>query len=239
MCLQMPRKPQKMENNTPMTTLSVNEWKSSDVAVWLDKIGFQVYVDLFCEQHRIDGKALLTLSEQDLRMPPLEVNVLGDIKRLMIEIRKLQSKNQSAVEELGFSASMSSLRLLNSYGRVARRHNSSVSTISDYDDYMDPHMYSHKLKPEYIKLFISFTYMVLVFWCTAFTMVVAHDRVPDMQKYPPLPDLFLDNMPYVPWAFDMCEMTALCLGTITIVVLIFHKHRWENVFKMFNVKLTS
>ncbi|KAK2173725.1 hypothetical protein NP493_851g00026 [Ridgeia piscesae] len=226
----MPRKPQKTENNT---TLSVNDWTSSDVAVWLNKIGFQVYVDLFCDQHRIDGKALLTLSEQDLRMPPLEVNILGDIKRLMIEIRKLQSKNQSAIEDLGFSASMSSLRLLNSYGRVPRRHNSSVSTISDYDDYMDPHMYSHKLKPEYIKLFISFTYMVLVFWCTAFTMVVAHDRVPDMQKYPPLPDLFLDNMPYVPWAFDMCEMTALCLGTITIVVLIFHKHRFIIMRRLF------
>ena len=210
----------------------VNEWKSDDVEVWLNENGFQVYADQFCRQHRIDGKALLTLSEQDLRMPPLQVEVLGDIKRMMIEIRKLQLTNQSAMEELGYRSKSGTMVATSrpgpfkSYSRAPRRHNSSISTTSDYDDYVDsPEMYSHRLRPEYTKLLISFTYMLFVFWCTAFTMVLAHDRVPDMQKYPPLPDLFLDNMPYVSWAFNMCEMTAICLATITLVMLFFHKHR--------------
>lgn len=49
-----------------------------------------------------------------------------------------------------------------------------------------------------------------------------------MKKYPPLPDIVLDNLPYIPWAFEMCEMTGLVLSSIMICVLFFHKHRFVN-----------
>lgn len=72
---------------------------------------------------------------------------------------------------------------------------------------------------------MSCLYSFFVFALTSFTMVLVNDRVPDMQRWPPLPDLFLDLLPYMPWAFDMCEVTALVLGLILLIILIFHKHR--------------
>ncbi len=47
--------------------------------------------------------------------------------------------------------------------------------------------------------FLSITYFVVVAIITSLVMVTVHDRVPDMQKYPPLPDIFLDNVPLIPW----------------------------------------
>lgn len=56
-------------------------------------------------------------------------------------------------------------------------------------------------------------------------MVVVHERVPDMKRYPPLPDIFLDNVPHIPWAFHMCELTGTLLFSIWLCVLILHKNR--------------
>lgn len=76
------------------------------------------------------------------------------------------------------------------------------------------------------KTLIAMAYVFVVTWITAFVMVIVHDRVPDMKRYPPLPDIFLDNVPYIPWAFHMCEWTGTLLLLIWICVLVFHKHRF-------------
>ncbi len=73
---------------------------------------------------------------------------------------------------------------------------------------------------------LALGYLFVVTWITSFVMVIVHDRVPDMKRYPPLPDIFLDNVPYIPWAFHMCEWTATVLVIIWTTVLIFHKYRY-------------
>ncbi|XP_054734296.1 ceramide phosphoethanolamine synthase isoform X2 [Anastrepha obliqua] len=81
------------------------------------------------------------------------------------------------------------------------------------------------IPPELFKTAISLGYSFLVTWITSFVMVIVHERVPDMKRYPPLPDIFLDNVPHIPWAFHMCEITGTLLFTIWCCVCIFHKYR--------------
>uniref|UniRef100_A0A1I8PT36 Sphingomyelin synthase-like domain-containing protein n=1 Tax=Stomoxys calcitrans TaxID=35570 RepID=A0A1I8PT36_STOCA len=84
---------------------------------------------------------------------------------------------------------------------------------------------SANIPPEFFKTAISLGYSFLVTWITSFVMVIVHERVPDMKRYPPLPDIFLDNVPHIPWAFHMCEITGTLLFSIWACVCIFHKCR--------------
>ncbi|XP_065361654.1 ceramide phosphoethanolamine synthase [Calliphora vicina] len=84
---------------------------------------------------------------------------------------------------------------------------------------------SANIPPEFFKTSISLGYSFVVTWITSFVMVIVHERVPDMKRYPPLPDIFLDNVPHIPWAFHMCEITGTLLFSIWACVCIFHKYR--------------
>ena len=238
--------------------MAVSEWTTQQVGKWLKDNNFREYVNLFCKDHKIDGAALLNLTEQDLREPPLEISVLGDIKRLGLAIRKLQIENakgnnvtitnhlmiQSKHESFQSSddsfRSASSSRHQESYARNSSRVDSlssEYSAISDDDDDDDKtSLTSYEsrdvnvptkvvLQPEYIKLVLSCMYMFLVFLLTAFVMVIVNDRVPDMNKWPPLPDIILDNVPYIPWAFNMCEVSAISMVIVLSITLVLHKHR--------------
>ena len=92
-----------------------------------------------------------------------------------------------------------------------------------------------QFKPEAWKALIAMLYFFAVTWLTAIVMVIVHDRVPDMQTFPPLPDIFLDNVPLIPGAFTMCELCGLILFMLTALLLIFHKHRFILIRRMFSL----
>lgn len=205
------------------------EWSSDDVGEWLEENGFEDYVDLFCKKHRIDGAVLLTLTESDLRNPPLQISILGDLKHLMMCINKLQKQNKAAVKQLEVGNGL--LSVPHVYGR---RRQTSVAS----DDSHDGALYSKHLNPEIWKTFLSFFYVFFVFLITSCVMVIVHDRVPDMKKYPPLPDIVLDNVPFMPWAFEVSEVIAVFLGIIWVLILFFHKHRFILMRRMFSLSGT-
>nr|XP_033797023.1 sphingomyelin synthase-related protein 1 isoform X2 [Geotrypetes seraphini] len=187
--------------------LCIRRWTTKHVAKWLKEEGFSDYVDVLCNRHRLDGITLLTLTEYDLRSPPLEIKILGDIKRLMLSIRKLQKQHIDILEDLGFSSDGPICAILpsTSSNLGADRHcNGELSR--DYDSLgkdlpADQYQYlngknkylTRRLDPEYWKTVLSCIYVFLVFGLTSFVMVIVHERVPDMHTYPPLPDIFLDR----------------------------------------------
>ena len=195
--------------------MDVSKWTCQDVCKWLQTIEFgKDYEETFLN-HKIDGVVLLSLTESDLRNQPLCMKVLGDIKKLWMAINTLQNETAAAI-----SLKASEVR----NGRLDSQ--TSECSISEEELSFDS-INNQKLRPEYLKLFLSFIYMSLVLLLTAYVMVIVHDRVPDMTKYPPLPDLVLDNVPHIPWAFKMCEITILILMSTFILNLFFHKHRYS------------
>lgn len=89
-----------MSDNGRVYDKAVLDWSPDDVGHWLRDNGFARYVDLLCMQHQIDGAALLATTESDLKQSPIEIKVLGDVKRLCIRIRKLQMENRDAMRDL-------------------------------------------------------------------------------------------------------------------------------------------
>jgi hypothetical protein len=222
-----------------MATSNVKDWAIPDVEKWLKKNGFPTYVHLLCKTHRIDGKALLLLTEADLKQ---EIVVLGDVKHMMIGIRQLQKQNYQAYSELssnGISPGQLKKSIMpNKFtNRPRLAHYDSVDSVGDIPDAFQQSeeldvdigtgggVLSKLLDAELWKVVLSFIYVFCVFLLTSFVMVIVHDRVPDMNKYPPLPDIFLDNIPLIPWAFEACEGIAVILCAIWIVILVFHRHR--------------
>uniref|UniRef100_A0A3B4ZM74 Sphingomyelin synthase-related protein 1 n=1 Tax=Stegastes partitus TaxID=144197 RepID=A0A3B4ZM74_9TELE len=193
---------------------SVTAWSCKQVAQWLQEEGFEQYVELLCTQHRLDGPSLLALTEADLRGPPLGLTVLGDIKRLTIALRRLQRQNQAQLEELGLRPS-DSLPAGLSLAAVCHTHTNGRCR---------QHL-AGRLDPEVWKTVLSSVYVFFVFGFTSFVMVIVHERVPDMRTYPPLPDIFLDSVPRIPWAFAMAEACGLILCYMFLLILLLHKHR--------------
>lgn len=52
-------------------------WTSDHVKEWLNAHDHSKFCFLLCEQHAIDGRALLLLTESDLRSPSLGIQVLS------------------------------------------------------------------------------------------------------------------------------------------------------------------
>lgn len=235
---------------------SVLHWTIGDVRNWLTELGMARYVKVFCEQHKIDGPALLMIQEQDLRQQPLQLEVLGDIKKLVYHIASLKYSLVYPDAKTRYCLNPEQVRAEReqSQSPVKWSNNRHISSSDESSSGLDPpnrlpglaspsdgfqsscsqcksvrglkSNIASNPPPERWKLCIAALYVLFVSWLTAVTMTIVHDRVPDMNKYPPLPDIILDNVPHISWAFEMAEISGMTLLTIWLLVIIFHKHRF-------------
>ncbi|KAH8338239.1 hypothetical protein KR074_006219 [Drosophila pseudoananassae] len=223
----------------PVDPLKAAHWLLKDVIQWASQTEHLSRNLLEClRTEAIDGEVLLSLTEDDIREFRYKLGyklTFGELKKFWLAVLKLQLliKN-SAVDSvmLGIESHVGhSMNYVPVPGSVVGPPSSTCpcpqpdcpSYVSDCDTYLRAG--GRYIAPEYFKTAMSLAYSFVVTWITSFVMVIVHERVPDMKRYPPLPDIFLDNVPHIPWAFNMCEITGSLLFTIWLVVLIFHKYR--------------
>ncbi|EDW29720.1 GL14970 [Drosophila persimilis] len=190
------------------------QWGLDDVVSWANGEHFSRVLSDCLRAESIDGPVLLSLTESDIRELRYGLDyklAFGELKKFWLAVCKLQqlvkvSGRSKSLAQVGGQQEVhcpSDGSRCERHGRMARTH----------------------IPPEYSKTALSLGYSFVVTWIASFVMVIVHEHVPDMERYPPLPDIFLDNLPHIPWAFDMCEITGSVLFTLWVLVLIFHKHR--------------
>lgn len=231
------------DNLSNISSASVLNWSIEDTKIWLQTEGFNKdTIKFLCDDNELNGKCLLALNEKDFTILPLNQLTLRDRKCLYISCKLLQRDNQALLIELGLVEHPQPPSSIATFSQQLNNRPNEYYTNSEYyceeQQRITPPISEDgtrvpRLPPEKTKAFLSFCYVVVVTWITAFVMVIVHDRVPDMKKYPPLPDIFLDNVPHIPWAFDMCEVTGTFLFTIWLIVLVFHKHRLEKNYEIY------
>jgi hypothetical protein len=229
----------------------IEEWSTSDVYQWLIDNGFKHIADEIAYNQKVDGSALLLITEDDLRQPPLSLTCLGDIKRLGKAIQQLKTyETDLSVPNTSFPALNGSFDdssiLKDDPNVVSQRSITQLTSQTSSNglktfklitrEELIKHIESRDTKTKsLLKLALAFVYCSLSLLITAFVMVFVHDRVPDMKTYPPLPDLVLDNIPLIPWAFEVCEMIAVAMAMIWLTILFFHKERIVVMRRMFSL----
>ncbi|KAF6771816.1 hypothetical protein AHF37_09516 [Paragonimus kellicotti] len=200
------------------------------------------------EMHAIDGLSFCLLTEQDLR--EMHISSVSQRKRLIFlaaswrrAVERSFHNQLSPLSDLFNDINCDRLTAKCTYPTTSdgllsslldcSEYNCNVASgdsadlvctreSSDYDklpyDPVEPH-------PHMWKVFVSALYAFIVAGITAFVMVIAHERLPDMSKYPPLPDLLLDNLPHITWAFKAAEWVGVLLMFMWIIILFFHRYR--------------
>lgn len=83
------------------------------------------------------------------------------------------------------------------------------------------------------KTFIAFLFLVINFILTTASLALVHERVPDRDKYGPLPDVVLDHITAVDWGLSVSEVLIVICTNTAMLVLVFHRHRFIVMRRLF------
>ncbi|KAJ8403674.1 hypothetical protein AAFF_G00350000 [Aldrovandia affinis] len=95
----------------------------------------------------------------------------------------------------------------------------------DYIKITIPSSKSNRLPLEWWKTGVAFIYSLFNLILTTVVITVVHERVPDKEISPPLPDKFFDYIDRVSWAFTVAEINGMVLVGLWFVQWLFLKYR--------------
>ncbi|TNN14985.1 Sphingomyelin synthase-related 1 [Schistosoma japonicum] len=217
-------------------TISVQA-NSHDVAKYLQYHGISnSIIDIFTK-NTIDGLSFCLLTEKDLyEMDIKEISVRKRIMYLCYFWRQHIEKHNYGEFIFSRISSENSVidllyqhktKLYNEEQDLCRINgNDNIDCIADSTFVSDSDYGIDEDNTNTWKLLTSFLYFLLSTCVTAFVIVLVHERLPLTSKYPPLPDIFLDNFPHISWGFIAAEIVIIVLFMIWSTILLLHKYRW-------------
>ncbi|ODN03753.1 Phosphatidylcholine:ceramide cholinephosphotransferase 2 [Orchesella cincta] len=76
------------------------------------------------------------------------------------------------------------------------------------------------------KTVVAFALMAVGFICNSISIFLTHQKIPDRNLHPPLPDIALDNITKKRWLNDLSDIIVIICTLTSAVLIISHKHRW-------------
>lgn len=210
---------------------------SLDVAKFLKNHGISdSIIDIFTK-NTIDGLSFCLLTEKDLC--EMDIKEVGVRKRIMYLCcfwrHQIENHNYGEYTFPRLPSENSVVDLLcchnpkldNMEQDVSRLNgNDNVECIADSTFLNDYDYGIDEDNTNFWKFITSCLYFIFATFVTAFVIVSVHERLPVTSKYPPLPDIFLDNLPHISWGFIAAEVVIIVLFMIWLTILFLHKYRW-------------
>jgi len=188
-------------------TLNPLTWTINQVEEWLKENNFNDYIDILCHQNQIDGKRLLNLNQN-------EILTLTKNDQLWLEIQNLKTQSTTTTTIIELEPLITN-----------------TSTLNDLieDQPITNCCFLTSIRSDRKKTLSAFLLVLsTVFFCS-FIITIVDERLPDPKNFPPLPDLILENIEQIPWAFAVTEKLILIEMTTLIIVIIFHRHKYLKI----------
>lgn len=188
--------------NSSLLTSNPSSWTINQVEEWLKNNNFNDCIDILCHQYDIDGQRLINLNKNDILS-------LTKNQQLWLRIKTLKSK-QPTIIQLESSNSNSSQDL--SSNQIEDRPITKCCFIAS-------------IRSDRKKTLLAFLLALMTILFSSFIITIVDERIPDPKNIPPLPDLILDNIDQIPWAFAVTEKLILIEMTTLLIVILLHRHR--------------
>jgi hypothetical protein len=172
-------------------------WTINEVEEWLKRNNFNDYVDILCHQNQIDGKRLINLNQNDILL-------LTKNNQLWLNIKSLKPKSTTIQLEPLISNDLDLIE----------------------DQPITNCCFLTSIRSDRKKTLSAFLLALSTIFFCSFIITIVDERLPDPKNFPPLPDLILENIEQIPWAFAVTEKLILIEMITLIIVIILHRHKY-------------
>lgn len=217
-----------------MTNVHPSTWSSQQVEEWLIRNQFNDSVDILCQQNQIDGQHLLNLEQS-------EILHLTNNQNLYYQIENLK---ENSLSKICRSTAMNSISRPQEQRRLSQTSQSMSllleppTFVESFHDPIEDRPDSTcclfvSIRSDKKKTFFAFLLALsTVFFCS-FIITIVDERLPDPKDYPPLPDLILDNIQQIPWAFAVTEKLILLEISVLAIIVLLHRYRMIILRRLF------